>query len=144
MNEWDTISTLIHYLCIYIMFSGQLYCIMFPYLISLACCWILRFSSLANLFCSWLWLAVRSTSSRCWTSSGNSQLMRDNLKQIKTRLASVVHTFNLILDHFIQPLIDCIIHGIPFPDLTSFVFSVTYYLTTYFISYFINHFSQCM
>ena len=67
--------------------TGNIYCVRFPFLISLACCWILRFSSLANLFCSWLWLAVRSTSSRCWTSSGKSQLIRANLEPIKTILA---------------------------------------------------------
>ena len=29
----------------------------------------------------------------------------------------VVHTFHLIIDHFIQPLIDGIIHVVPFRDL---------------------------
>ena len=42
----------------------------------------------------------------------------------------VVHTFHWILDNFIQPLIDGIIHVVPFRDLTPFVFSVTYYSTT--------------
>ena len=33
----------------------------------------------------------------------------------------VVYTFHLILDHFIQPSIDGIIHVVPFRDLTPFV-----------------------
>ena len=34
----------------------------------------------------------------------------------------VVYTFHWILDHFIQPLIDGIIHVVPFRDLNPFVF----------------------
>ena len=48
-------------------------------------------------------------------------MQKQKLEQI------VVHTFYLILDHFIQPLIHGIIHVVPFRDLTPFVFSVTYY-----------------
>ena len=44
--------------------------------------------------------------------------------------SGIVHTFHSILDHFIQPLIDGIIHVVPFRDLTPFVFSVTYYSIT--------------
>ena len=51
-------------------------------------------------------------------------------KQKLSDKSSVVHTFHSILDHFIQPLIDGIIHVVPFRDLTPFVFSVTYYSTT--------------
>ena len=32
----------------------------------------------------------------------------------------VVRTFHWMLDHFIQPLIDGIIHVVPFRDLTTF------------------------
>ena len=35
---------------------------------------------------------------------------------------NVVHTFHSILDHFIQPFIDGIIHVVPFQDLTPFIF----------------------
>ena len=36
-------------------------------------------------------------------------------------------TFHSILDHFIQLLIDGIIHVVPFRDLTPFVFLLTYF-----------------
>ena len=45
----------------------------------------------------------------------------------------VVHTFHLIIDHFIQPLIDVTIHVVPFRDLTPFVFSFIYYSITLFV-----------
>ena len=35
---------------------------------------------------------------------------------------TVEHTFHLIIDHFIQPLIDGIIHVVPFWDLTLLSF----------------------
>ena len=36
----------------------------------------------------------------------------------------VVHTFHSILDHFIQPLINGIIHVVPFWDLTLLSFFI--------------------